>query len=74
MQIKTFLFEEMSLELLPSDTLLCIFCVSVGDPDLDPEPDPQDPHVLELMDPDPDPYPLVRGADPDLAPDPSLFS
>jgi len=39
---------------------------SVGDPD------PQDPHVLGLLDPDP----LVRGADPDpdLTPDPSLFS
>ncbi len=39
-------------------------CVSsVGD--LDP-----DPHVFRLRDPDP----LVRGADPDPAPDPSLFS
>ncbi len=39
---------------------------SVGDPD------PQDPHVFGL----PDPNPLVRDTDPDpnLAPDPSLFS
>jgi hypothetical protein len=27
-----------------------------------------DPHVLGLL--DPDPYPLVRGLDPDTAPDP----
>jgi hypothetical protein len=36
---------------------------SVGDPD-------SVPHVLGLPDPDP----LVRGADPGPAPDPSLFS
>jgi hypothetical protein len=39
---------------------------SVVDPD--PEPDPQDPHVLGLLDPDP----LVRGTDPDPTPDPYL--
>jgi hypothetical protein len=38
--------------------------VSVGDPD------PDDQHVFRPSGPDT----LVRGADPDLAPDPSLFS
>jgi hypothetical protein len=36
---------------------------SVADPDPNLDPDPQDPHVLGLLDPDPDP--LVRGMDPD---------
>ncbi len=42
---------------------------SVGDPD--PELDPQNPHVLGVLDPDLDL--LVRGLDPDSAPDRSLF-
>jgi hypothetical protein len=41
--------------------LKCATCCRVGDPD------PQDPHVLGLLDPDP----LIRGTDP--APDPYLF-
>jgi hypothetical protein len=39
---------------------------SVADPN--PDPDPSDPHVLGLL--NPDPVPLVRGMDPDQAPDP----
>ncbi len=35
----------------------------------DPDPDPPDPHVLGLPDPDP----LVRGLDPNPAPDPSII-
>ncbi len=42
---------------------------SVGDPYLEPDPDL---NVLGLPDPDPDP--IVEGADPDPAGDPSLFS
>jgi hypothetical protein len=40
-----------------------IFSNSVGDPDPEPNADRL-----------PDPNPLVRGADPDPAPDPSIFS
>jgi hypothetical protein len=43
------------------------------DPDLDPGPDPPDPHALGLLDPDLDL--LVGGVDPDpdLAPEPSII-
>jgi hypothetical protein len=41
---------------------------SVADLDLNPDPDPPDLRVLGLLDPDPDP--LVRGMDPDQAPEP----
>ncbi len=44
--------------------LRCVTQASVGDPD------PQDPHVFGPPGSDP----LVRGMNPDLAPDPSLFS
>ncbi len=37
----------------------------------DPDSDPSDPYVLGLLDPDPDT--LVRGLDPDPAPDPSII-
>ncbi len=37
----------------------------------DPNPDPPDKYVLGLLDADPNP--LVRGLDPDPAPDPSII-
>jgi hypothetical protein len=46
-----------------------IGCYSTSAADPDPNPDPSDPYVGGLLDPDPDP--LVRGMDPDAAPDPA---
>jgi hypothetical protein len=48
------------------------FQTSIADPDSNPDPQPPDAYVFDLLDPDPDP--LVRGMDPDLDsdPDPSI--
>jgi hypothetical protein len=60
--IGVFFYAKPSEELCAK--LRCLTQASVGDPD------PQDPHVFGPPGSDP----LVRGMDPDLAPDPSLFS
>ncbi len=44
-------------------------CYSTSAADPHPNLDPSDPYVLGLLDSDPDP--LVRGMDPDSAPDPA---
>jgi hypothetical protein len=44
---------------------------SVAVPDTNPDLDPPDPHVLGHL--DPDPYPVVRGVDPALDPDPETL-
>jgi hypothetical protein len=48
-------------------SLYTYLSISVAEPDPNPDPDPPNPHVLDLLDPDPDP--LVRGMNPDPAPD-----